>query len=514
MNAPVRFGRYRVDRQIGSGAFAIVWLAHDEVLDSAVAVKVLADNWVERLDVRERFLTEARILRRADSDRVVAVYDIGELPDGRPYFVMTYADRGTLADRLGAGPFPVVDALRYGAEAAGGIAVLHETGFIHRDLTPANVLLRTGRGGSEQVLVADLGLAKAAAHGSGFTQPVGTPGYMAPEQADPSRGLDLRVDVYSLGALVYHLLTGQPPAIRFAAADVPPPSALRPGIPPVVDAVVMRAMAGNPDDRYPSAKALAVALTAALPEAGANAAPGGANAAPGGAPRDDAPAEEAADEVAGQAPTVEAAAAGEAPVWTDPAHGTGRTGGTAGGRRWAVTVLVAVAIVGLVAVGIWVQRLRPGSVRVADEAGAVRIAVPTGWAGQVQDGDWDLAPFGLAGQHGRGLAVAADLSRWRRPASATPGVFVGVGRGIDPARLMARSVGRECAHEVSTQYERGPLSGQLYRYDSCPGAPMELVEVILRAAPGGDTVYLQVRQEPGSDAASDVLASLVVGASP
>ena len=89
MTTPDRFGRYRVVRRIGSGGFATVWLARDDVLDAPVAVKVLADNWAHRLDVRTRFEEEARILRRADSDRVVRVHDIGELPDGRPYCVMT-----------------------------------------------------------------------------------------------------------------------------------------------------------------------------------------------------------------------------------------------------------------------------------------------------------------------------------------------------------------------------------------------------------------------------------------
>ncbi|WP_181809591.1 protein kinase, partial [Streptomyces shenzhenensis] len=93
-----RIGRYRLEQRLGTGAFGTVWLAHDDQLDAPVAVKVLADNWSHRLDVHDRFLSEARLLRRADSKRVVQVYDIGELPDGRPYFVMEYADAGTLAD--------------------------------------------------------------------------------------------------------------------------------------------------------------------------------------------------------------------------------------------------------------------------------------------------------------------------------------------------------------------------------------------------------------------------------
>lgn len=110
MRSLQRIGRYRLDRRLGSGGFGVVWLAHDDVLEAAVAVKVLSENWVDHLDIRERFLSEARLLRRANSNRVVQVYDIGELPDGRPYFVMEYADGGTLAERVAAGPLPVAEA--------------------------------------------------------------------------------------------------------------------------------------------------------------------------------------------------------------------------------------------------------------------------------------------------------------------------------------------------------------------------------------------------------------------
>jgi serine/threonine protein kinase len=93
MHSTERIGRYRLERRLGAGAFGVVWLAHDDVLEATVAVKVLAENWTDRMDIRERFLSEARLLRRADSNRVVQVFDIGELPDDRPYFVMEYADR-------------------------------------------------------------------------------------------------------------------------------------------------------------------------------------------------------------------------------------------------------------------------------------------------------------------------------------------------------------------------------------------------------------------------------------
>lgn len=104
--SPARLGRYAVRRRLGSGAFATVWLAYDEQLGCPVAVKVLAENWADDGEVHRRFLEEGRFLRRVESPYVVPVYDAGELPDGRPYLVMAFADQGTLADRVVAGPSP------------------------------------------------------------------------------------------------------------------------------------------------------------------------------------------------------------------------------------------------------------------------------------------------------------------------------------------------------------------------------------------------------------------------
>ena len=146
-------------------------------------MKALADNWAQRLDIRERFLEEARILRRADSDHIVRVYDIGEV-DGTPYFVMTYADLGSLAACSTTGvPLPPARAVDLVDQAAAGLAVLHDHGVVHRDIKPQNLLLRSGGSAGDRLLVADLGVAKAMLHASGLTQVVGTPAYMAPEQA-------------------------------------------------------------------------------------------------------------------------------------------------------------------------------------------------------------------------------------------------------------------------------------------------------------------------------------------
>ena len=260
MSLPERLGRLRRVDRIGVGGFATVWLYHDAELRSDVAVKALADNWAQRLDVRERFLEEARILRKADSDHIVRVYDIGEA-DGTPYFVMTYADRGSLAGRLHEGePMPLDEAVGLVWQAAEGLAVLHAQGVVHRDIKPQNLLLRTDGAGHDRVLVADLGVAKAMLHASGLTQVVGTPSYMAPEQA-VGVGVDRRADVHALGAVAYQMVTGH--LVRSGSLG----DLARATLPPEVDEVLLRALAPDPEDRWPDIASFASALRSTAPGA-------------------------------------------------------------------------------------------------------------------------------------------------------------------------------------------------------------------------------------------------------
>lgn len=203
-----QIGRYRLDHTIGSGAFATVWKGYDPELDTTVAVKVLADNWVLHADVRERFLTEARLLRRIEDRRVIRVHDVG-VDDLRPYFVMDYVNGGTLADHVGS--LAPQEALRLAAEAAEAVQVLHDAGFVHRDIKPSNLLLDQ-TSSTARVVVADLGSAKRLADATGYTVTTGTPAYMAPEQADGARGIDGRADVYSLAVVTWELLAGNRPA--------------------------------------------------------------------------------------------------------------------------------------------------------------------------------------------------------------------------------------------------------------------------------------------------------------
>ncbi|MDQ4054056.1 MAG: serine/threonine protein kinase [Actinomycetota bacterium] len=268
MSLPERLGRLeRVDR-LGVGGFATVWLYHDAELRSDVAVKALADNWAQRLDVRERFLEEARILRQADSDHIVRVYDLGEV-DGTPYFVMTYADLGSLATLVDPGePLPPARVADLVSQAGEGLTVLHDQGVVHRDIKPQNLLLRSGGTAGDRLLVADLGVAKAMLHASGLTQVVGTPSYMAPEQAT-GIGVDARADVHALAAVAYQMLTGR--LVRtgsiseLAGATLPPAPSHLVDLPTAVDDVLLRALQPAPDDRWDDVASFTAALRAAMP---------------------------------------------------------------------------------------------------------------------------------------------------------------------------------------------------------------------------------------------------------
>ncbi len=271
MTLPERLGRLRRVERLGVGAFSTVWLYRDDELRSDVAVKALAENWAQRLDVRERFLEEARILRAADSDHVVRVYDLGEV-EGTPYFVMTYADRGTAADLLREGRVPLDRVVSLVNQAGDGLAVLHGRGVVHRDIKPQNLLLTSDGLGRERVMVADLGVAKALVHASGLTDVVGTPAYMAPEQAIGG-GVDERADVHGLAAVAYHLLTGHVardggPAALTHATLPPAPSVFLP-VSAEVDRAILRGLEPDREDRWPDVGSFVMALNeAALHEAG------------------------------------------------------------------------------------------------------------------------------------------------------------------------------------------------------------------------------------------------------
>lgn len=252
-----QIGRYRVDRVLGSGAFATVWLGYDPALEVPVAVKVLADNWSTNADVRERFLAEARLLRQIDDPRVVRVVDIGAIDNAttsQPYLVMDYLPGGTLAERIGT--LTALEALAFGVAAADAVQVLHDAGVIHRDVKPSNLLLDS-RYEPHRLVIADLGSAKRLAEASGVTVTTGTPAYMAPEQAHQTNGFDARADVYAVAAVTYHLLSGHPPFADQTATAVlrrtpsvrPRPLAVDLGTGVALDRLLTRSLSWVPDAR-------------------------------------------------------------------------------------------------------------------------------------------------------------------------------------------------------------------------------------------------------------------------
>ncbi|MEU6550482.1 serine/threonine-protein kinase [Streptomyces sp. NPDC046915] len=260
-----KLGRYLLEERLGAGSFATVWKAYDPELDTDVAVKVLADNWASNADVRQRFLAEARLLRRISSPRVVRVHDVG-VEDDRPYFVMDYVRGGTLAEKVGH--CRPAEALHLAAEAGYAVQVLHETGVVHRDVKPSNLLLDAGRTPTA-VLVADLGSAKRLADASGLTVTTGTPAYMAPEQALQTGGFDGRADVYALAVVTFELLTGRKPfgpggrvglTTERASTSSLPMIPREPGVPEGIDTLLRAALAADPEDRPPTAQAFADAL--------------------------------------------------------------------------------------------------------------------------------------------------------------------------------------------------------------------------------------------------------------
>jgi hypothetical protein len=350
---------------------------------------------------------------------------------------------------------------------------------MHRDIKPSNVLFRADASGVDRLVIADLGLSKRLADASGFTLAAGTPGYMAPEQ---SSGLDLdhRVDVYGVGATVYDLLTGQKPA----ATGAVPPSTLRPGLPAGTDEVLLRALAPDRDDRWPTALEMAKELAALA------ATPQPSKAVVAQAP-DDAEVTTRLPAVPRVDPTP---ALPESPRrrWV----------------RWAVgaTVVLVVAAAALVVAAPWEREPGADLIEISDDGGRIRLTVPAAWAGQRQGGGWLPTDIGLtATDPSPAVAVAGNLDRWRDHENRAPGVFVGLSGDAElpDKALVLRHDG--CREGKPTR-RQGTLTGQVVRW-TCPNS-VTFDEAGLRTS-GGTSVYVQIKQPTGEqDRAEEILASI------
>ena len=265
-------GRYRVERRLGVGGMASVFLGHDAELDRPVAIKMLNEAASEDEDFRQRFVREARLAARLAHPNIVAIFDTGQ-DDGRPFIVMEYVDGETLADVLARegrlSPERVVDLA---LQACGGLDHAHTAGLVHRDVKPGNLLVRADGG----LKIVDFGIARAA-EATRITEVgtiLGTAAYLAPEQA-AGEEVTPATDIYALGAVMYEALAGErpyafdtlPELVRKQAEEpVRPLRELARDIPAALEAVVLRCLARRPEERPASAAELAGELARATPE--------------------------------------------------------------------------------------------------------------------------------------------------------------------------------------------------------------------------------------------------------
>src|SRR6266545_295559 len=251
-------GRYRVVRKLGSGGMADVYLAEDEELGRRVAIKILNERHANDEQFVERFRREAKNAAGLSHPNIVSIYDRGEA-EGTYYIAMEYLDGRSLKELVVArGPLPIGDAIAFTREVLSALRFAHRKGVVHRDIKPHNVMADA----DGRLKVTDFGIARAGA--SQMTEAgsiIGTAQYLSPEQARGA-AVDQRSDLYSVGIVLYELLTGTVPfngetpveiAMRHLSDTPQPPSIKRPEIPPDLDMIVLRALAKNPDDRFQTA---------------------------------------------------------------------------------------------------------------------------------------------------------------------------------------------------------------------------------------------------------------------
>ena len=272
-------GRYRALKRLGSGGMAEVWCAEDEVLGRRVALKLLGSRFADDPEFRERFRREAQSAAGLTHPNIVGIFDRSEW-EGTPYIAMELVDGQTLKEIVQErGPMPPHIAIGLTEQILGALGYAHRQGIVHRDVKPQNVILDP----EGQAKVADFGIARAG--NSEMTQAgamIGTVQYLSPEQAN-GYPVDRRSDLYSTGIVLYELLTGHVPfegeapisiALKHVNERPVPPGQLRPGIPPALEAVVMRALEKDPNRRYQSAEEFIAALEQAR-RAPDGSAPGG-----------------------------------------------------------------------------------------------------------------------------------------------------------------------------------------------------------------------------------------------
>ena len=274
-----KLGQYHIVEQLGQGGMATVFKALQPSLERFVAIKVLPPYFVHVEGFSERFVREAKAIARLDHPHILPIFDYGQEGD-ISYIVMKYVDAGTLKDVKSGVSLSLDQTADIIDQVADALDYAHEQGIIHRDVKPANILMDRAK----WALLTDFGLAKMVEGSQQLTGSgvgVGTPAYMAPEQGK-GQLVDARADIYSLGVVLYEMLTGRVPyeaetplavVLKHVTEPLTLPRSIKPGIPEAVELVVLHALTKDPADRYQSAGKMAAALCAAVQNAQASASP-------------------------------------------------------------------------------------------------------------------------------------------------------------------------------------------------------------------------------------------------
>lgn len=361
INTEVDNGEYRIVERIGSGGMGSVYKAIQPSMNRMVAIKVLHQKFAERHDLVARFRREARAMSQLQHPNTARVYKFGELPDGSSYFVMDYMEGKNLATTVrDEGPMDPARAINVMIQVCGALDEAHRAGIVHRDLKPENIFLTNQGGTADFPKVLDFGLAKVSERQMGrgsmmLTQQgmvFGTPEFMSPEQTQGDT-LDRRSDVYSLGLILYELLTGRLPfdatkpidIMKAHVKDAPIPLSQRIAgkkFAPELDAAIAKALAKKPDDRWATAVDFAEALRACVPDEGVTT--GAMRALPSHSP----PRPRSHRPAAGAGAVPQAPAAAPAPVIESQASAP-----QVPVKRAPWVAIGAVAAILLLALGVW-----------------------------------------------------------------------------------------------------------------------------------------------------------------